>query len=65
MKCLVMNLERKVKLYGGIGDKKSNNGTQFYLQNRIYDSNGIAPSLTSIVYWIIIWENDYESKETD
>lgn len=30
------------KLLGGIGEKLSNNGTQYYLQDRIYDSNEIA-----------------------
>ena len=28
--------ENKVKLVGGIGKKLSNNGTQYYQQNRIY-----------------------------
>lgn len=30
------------KLVGGIGEKKSNNGTQYYQQDRIYDSNAVA-----------------------
>ena len=30
------------KLVGGIGEKKSNGGTQYYQQDRIYDGNGIA-----------------------
>ena len=29
-------------LVGGIGDKKSNSGTQFYQQDRVYDSSSIA-----------------------
>lgn len=29
-------------LVGGIGEMKSNNGTQYYQQDRVYDSNGIA-----------------------
>lgn len=29
-------------LLGGIGDKKSNGGTQWYQQDRVYDSNGVA-----------------------
>lgn len=29
-------------LVGGIGEMSSNNNTQFYQQNRIYDSEGIA-----------------------
>ena len=34
--------EIKPKLVGGIGDKKSNGGTQYYQQDRIYDSESIA-----------------------
>ena len=32
----------KPVLVGGIGEKKSNNGTQFYQQDRVYDSSSIA-----------------------
>lgn len=47
----------KVVLWGGIGEKNSNNGTQFYIQNRIYDSDYLCPALNSYaVYWIIIKE---------
>lgn len=31
---------------GGIGEKRSNKGTQWYQQNRIYDPEGIAPALS-------------------
>ena len=34
------------KVLGGIGEKKSNNGTQFYLQDRVYD-NEIAAATTT------------------
>lgn len=37
----IMN-EEKVKLVGGVGIMKSNNGKQFYQQDRIYDSENIA-----------------------
>lgn len=40
-------MTNKIKLWGGIGEKKSNNGTQWYQQNRIYDITGICPSLTT------------------
>lgn len=36
----------KPKVLGGIGEKKSNGGTQWYQQNRIYD-NKIAISVTT------------------
>lgn len=35
-------LMNKAKLVGGIGDKKSNNNTQWYQQDRIYDANECA-----------------------
>jgi len=35
-----------VKVLGGIGEKKSNGGTQWYQQDRVYDNN-ISPTLTS------------------
>ena len=38
----IVNDEIKPKLVGGIGDKKSNGGTQYYQQDRIYDSESIA-----------------------
>ena len=40
-----MNKE-KPKVIGGIGEKKSNGGTQWYQQDRIYD-NKIAISVTT------------------
>lgn len=38
----VVNAEINPKLVGGIGEKKSNGGTQWYQQDRIYDSESIA-----------------------
>ena len=34
-----------VSLVGGFGEKKSNGGTQWYEQDRVYDSEGIATSI--------------------
>lgn len=53
---------RKVKVWGGFGEKKSNNGTQWYFQDRIYDPNGLCPALTSFKsdYWIVIKNEDKE-----
>lgn len=39
------NLEPKIiepALVGGVGEMKSNNGTQFYQQDRVYDSEKVA-----------------------
>ena len=57
-------MSRNVKVWGGIGEKKSNNGTQYYIQNRIYDINGICPALTSYKsdYWIIIHEEEDDTE---
>lgn len=58
--------KRDVNVWGGIGEKKSNNNTQWYLQDRIYDSNGISPALTNYKsdYWIIIF-NETNEENTD
>ena len=40
-------LEVVPKCIGGIGEKKSNSGSQFYQQDRIYDSEKVAASLSA------------------
>jgi len=35
----------KVIVAGGIGEKKSNGGQQFFQQDRVYDTEGISPAL--------------------
>ena len=51
----IVNGDIKPKLVGRIGDKKSNGGTQYYQQDRIYDSESIAmahpANLTSGSYY--------------
>ena len=51
----IVNCDIKPKLVGGIGEKKSNGGTQYYQQDRIYDSESIAlahpANLTSGSYY--------------
>lgn len=37
----------KVILSGGIGDKASNNNSQWYQQDRIYDADGVALCIAS------------------
>ena len=39
-------MKDKVKVIGGIGEKKSNCGTQFYQQDRVYD-NKVALSIAT------------------
>lgn len=42
---MVSNKHIKPVLVGGIGEKKSNGGKQWYQQDRIYDSRAIAMCL--------------------
>lgn len=62
-------MSREVSVWGGFGEKKSNNGTQWYIQDRIYDSDGLCPALTTFKsdYWIVIKEHcdTNESKRFD
>ena len=53
-------MKRKVKVWGGIGEKLSNNGTQWYLQNRIFDSDGLCPALTVMKsdFWVKMTDKD-------
>ena len=40
-----MNKKNEIRLVGGLGKKQSNGGTQYYMQDRIYDSNAIAVAI--------------------
>lgn len=55
-------MSRDVCVWGGLGEKKSNKGTQWYIQNRIYDSDGLCPALTNYKsdYWVVIKSEDKE-----
>ena len=45
-------VENQPKVIGDIGEKKSNNGTQWYQQDRIYDNNvGLSLSTTAQPYY--------------
>lgn len=57
-------MKNKVIVWGGIGEKLSNGGTQFFQQHRIYDSRGLAPALSKYKadLWIVIGVED-ENKE--
>ena len=51
---------REVRVWGGFGEKKSNSGTQWYIQDRVYDSRGVSPALSTFKsdYWIVIFDGD-------
>lgn len=42
--CLGVVMKEEPRVIGGIGEKKSNGGTQFYEQNRVYD-NKVATAI--------------------
>lgn len=44
---VMMETEAAPEVVGGFGEMKSNSGTQWYQQDRIYNGDGIATSLTS------------------
>ena len=45
-------VKEKPEVIGGIGEKKSNGGTQWYQQDRIYDNNiGLSLSTTALPYY--------------
>lgn len=46
--CLGVVVNDEPKIIGGIGEKKSNNGTQWFLQDRVYD-NKISPTICASV----------------
>lgn len=57
------------KLVGGVGEKKSNGGTQYYQQDRVYSSDGLAMCLPSQIpggsYLYLVEEsNGREKRET-
>ena len=47
--------DRKINLYGGIGEKKF--GKNWNQDKRIYDIDGLSPCLSSsqTLYWIVIF----------
>ena len=56
-----MNKNEQVRVIGGIGEKKSNGGTQFYEQNRIYDNNIATAVATSFHPYYLDNERERES----
>lgn len=60
------NSNKKIKnempiLLGGVGEKISNGGTQYYLQDRVFDSSGFSTAVTtSFMPWFLVEEDDYD-----
>lgn len=53
-----------VRVVAGLGEKKSNGGTQWYQQDRIYDIDGIAPSLMQGKSDLMILDDLYADRPT-
>lgn len=54
------------KVIGGVGEKKSNGGTQYYQQDRVYTSDGLAMCIPSQIpggsYLYLVKEKDNDKK---
>ena len=51
------------KVIGGIGEKKSNKGTQYFLQNRIYEADAALTICAINPYYKIDWGGNYMKNE--
>ena len=46
-------------LLGGVGEKVSNGGTQYYLQDMVFDSSGFSTAVTtSFMPWFLVEVDD-------
>ena len=61
----IMGTDKDVQVWGGIGEKKSNGGTQWYIQDRIYDSTSMCPLLNTYSkgYWIVFFNKEENTME--
>lgn len=57
---VVVNTMRKPRVIGGIGEKKSNSGRQYYMQDRIYDGDYALAIATSINPYYVVGEEKME-----
>lgn len=49
-------------MLGGLGEKVSNGGTQYYNQDRVYDSRSISVTISTVLHpWYLVEDNDRES----
>lgn len=55
-------MANKVKVWGGIGEKKAIRTNQWSIQDRIFDVDGLCPALTAYKsdYWVIIKKSEVE-----
>ena len=49
-------------MLGGLGEKVSNGGTQYYNQDRVYSSDSVSVTISTVLQpWYLVKENDRES----
>lgn len=49
-------------MLGELGEKVSNGGTQYYNQDRVYDSRSVSVTISTVLQpWYLVKENDRES----
>ena len=55
-----MNKNKIPILLGGLGEKVSNGGTQYYFQDRVYSSESVAVSITTAFnpYYLVKVKNE-------
>lgn len=62
-------LSEVVKVVGGFGEMKSNGGTQWYQQDRVYDTDGIAmchpANIPGGSYRYLVFVGDKENRNGD
>ena len=48
-------------MLGGLGEKVSNGGTQYYNQDRVYDSRSVSVTISTVLHpWYLV-KDDRES----
>lgn len=51
-------------MLGGLGEKVSNGGTQYYNQDRVYDSRSVSITITTVLHpWYLV-KDDRETIES-
>lgn len=52
----------KPVMLGGLGEKVSNGGTQYYNQDRVYDSNSVSVTISTVLQpWYLVRNDGKES----
>lgn len=53
------------ELLGGLGEKVSNGGTQYYNQDRVYSSDSVSVTISTVFQpWYMVKENGKGNKDS-